>query len=209
MIALTLYSQGKIQYTGSYPPLFSTVQRLWSDHYQLNQHELTAQEYNPATFVSPVPPDDVVCCLLSNLKVLEFSVPTHVWQPTASARSSADSCLLKLPMWITHCKQMLTRKDKPKCFASFPHQTLSLENLIDVLCMRDWPSEQKNKWENACTPNTGGTFGSPRSFYHSHVAIPDSQARTLLLLINIYAFSLSALGTENPMLFTDSLCLKL
>lgn len=149
------------------------------------------------------------CCLLSNLRMLEVSVPTCLWQPTVSTRSSVNSCFLELPTWITHCKQMLTRKDKPKCFASFPHQTLNLENLIDVLCMRDWLSEQKNRWETACTPNTGGTFRSPRSFCHSRVVIPDFWARTLLLLINLYAFSLSALGTENPMLFADSLCLKL
>ena len=62
---------------------------------------------------------------------------------------------------------------------------------------------------NHMHPKYRGTFGSLNSLYYSHIVISDPGARTLLLLINIYAFSLSVLGTENPLLLAHSLCPKL
>lgn len=149
--------------------------------------------------------------------MLEFSIPTHVWQFTVSACSSADICFLELPMWIAYCTRMLTGKDcvlhtnanrkgQVQMFCFFPTSNVESEKWIDILFMGDWLSEQKNKWEKPHTVNTGGTLGSTRSFCDSSVVIQTLGLEHCAANKYLYLQSVPCV-TESAVLL--ALCLKL
>lgn len=171
MIALLLLSQGKTQYTRldhHFSPQFwgfcvTTISWISMSQLIKNIIQLTCLCSTHQWWT---------CCLLSYLKDAG-SLSTNT---CATAYSECLQLRRHLLSGAAHVDCILhtnaNRKGQVQVFLFLSYiKHVSLEKQIDVLCVRDWLSEQKNKWETTRTLNTGGTCGSTRNFCYSNVVI--------------------------------------